>query len=92
MPGESLKCRIVSFRIADEEFAKLEVLAKNSGFSSVSYFVREAARKGTSFESIKMPIDLQIERLGDHIQTLTTSIEKVIRQLGRGADTEQILD
>jgi hypothetical protein len=89
MAGEPLKCKIVSFRVADEEYLKLEELAKNSGFTSVSYLAREATLRGTPFQAAKAPLHQQIERLGGQFDALKASIEKVIAQLAPKSHPER---
>ena len=81
MPADALKCKIVSFRIADEEYLRIEELAKNSGFTSVSYFAREATLKGSPLQPANVPVNVHIERLGSQLEALTLSIDKGIAQL-----------
>lgn len=81
MAGESLKCKIVSFRVADEDYSRIEELAKSNGFASVSYFAREATLKGSVLQRTKFPLYMQIEHLGGQVEALTLSIEKAIAKL-----------
>lgn len=81
-PGEPLKCKVVSFRIAADEYSTIEALAKNNGFASVSYFAREAILRGTRFEPVKAPLDVQIDRLGRSLEALILSLGRVLAQLG----------
>lgn len=81
MAGEPLKCKIVSFRVADEDYSIIEELARNGGFASVSYFAREATLKGPALQRAKAPLHVQIERLGWQVEALTLSIEKAIAKL-----------
>lgn len=89
MAGEPVKCKIISFRVADDEYLKVEALAKDSGFTSVSYFAREATLQGTSSERVRTPLDVQVERLGHHVEALTQSIEKAIAQLTARPDQQR---
>jgi hypothetical protein len=81
LPEVQLKCKVVSFRIADDEYLKVEALAKNKGFASVSYFAREATLKSTPFESVNTPFDVEINRLWRRVEAMTSAIEKIIAQL-----------
>lgn len=78
-----IKCKVVSFRIADEEYEKIEELARNSGFASVSFFAREAALRSTPFEPVKTPLDVELNRLWRRMEAVTASIEHIIAQLDR---------
>lgn len=88
---EPVKGKIISFRIADEEYLKIETLAKNSGFASVSYFAREATLKSTAFEPLRTPLDVQLERLRHRIEALNSSIERIIAQLNSRLNPEEIV-
>lgn len=81
IPDGQLKCKVVSFRIADDEYLKIEAHAKNNGYASVSYFAREATLKSAPFEAVSTPFDVEINRLWRRIEAMTSAVENVVAQL-----------
>jgi hypothetical protein len=92
MPDGQLKGKIVSFRIADEEYQKLQTVAKNGGFASVSYFAREATLKSTPFEPVHTPLDVEMNRLWRRMEAVTASIEGIIGKLSLVLTARQMTD
>jgi hypothetical protein len=87
-----IKCKVVSFRIADDEYLKAEMIAKTNGFASVSCFAREATLKCTPLESVNTPLDVEINRLWRRMEALTSSLEEIISHLGTALNTNQIAE
>jgi hypothetical protein len=92
MPEGQTKCKIVSFRMGDEEYLKVETLAKNKGFSSVSFFAREATLKAAPLEVVHTPLDVEMNRLWRRIEAVTVAIEKILGQITLAHDARRIAD
>lgn len=92
MPEGQTKCKIVSFRIADEEYLKVETLARNKGFASVSFFAREATLKAAPLELVHTPLDVEMNRLWRRLETITATIEQVLGQITLVQDVSRIAD
>lgn len=84
-----IKCKVVSFRIDDDEYSKAERIARINGFASVSCFAREATLKCTPAEIVNTPLDVEMNRLWRRIDALTSSLEKIISDLGLVLNTSQ---
>jgi hypothetical protein len=81
VPEGQLKGKVISFRIGNEEYQKLETFARNSGFASVSYLARQATLTCTPFEPVNTPLDVEMNRLWRRMEAVTASIEGIISQL-----------
>jgi hypothetical protein len=82
-----IKCKVVSFRIDDDEYSKAEKIAKINGFASVSCFAREATLKCTPAEVVNTPLDVEMNRLWRRIDALASSLENIISHLGAVLNT-----
>jgi hypothetical protein len=75
-----IKCRIISFRLSDQEFGAVEEARKKHGFPSVSLFARSATLLCNSSEPVHSPIDIEINRLWRRLEVLTTALEAIASQ------------
>ena len=82
MVDRSIKCKVVSFRLSDEEFQTVDVVTQKHGFASVSLFARSATLKCDTSEPVKTPLDMEINRLLRRIEVLTSALEQITTQLG----------
>jgi Arc/MetJ-type ribon-helix-helix transcriptional regulator len=77
MPEEAIKCRIISFRVSDQDYEAVEEASRKGGFASVSLFARSATLALNSSELVHSPLDVEINRLWRRIEVLTTSLEQI---------------
>jgi hypothetical protein len=77
-----IKYRVLSFRLSDEEYKKVEAAGRKCGFVSASLFARAAALRGDSFEPVNTPLDLELNRLWCRVEALTTALEQMSARLG----------
>ncbi|MBV8811432.1 MAG: hypothetical protein JO033_22405 [Acidobacteriaceae bacterium] len=76
------KCKVVSFRLSDEEYQNVDDVTRKHGFTSVSLFARSATLKCDTDEPVRAPLDIEINRLLRRIEVLTSAIEQITTQLG----------
>lgn len=86
MSTDHLKCKIVSFRLSDPEYEAVEAESRVHGFSSVSVFARSATLTCNSSESIDAALKIDITRLLQRLEALTTAFEATAAQLGIAVD------
>src|ERR1700693_3926206 len=77
-----IKCRIISFRVSDQEYGTVEEASRKHGFSGVSVFARSATLACTSSEPVQSPLDVEINRLWRRIEALTTALEELTAHVG----------
>jgi hypothetical protein len=77
MPEEAIKCRIISFRVSDQDYEAVEEASRKQGFTSVSLFARSATLAFNSSELVHSPLDVEINRLWRRIEVLTTALEHI---------------
>ena len=77
MSEEDIKCKIISFRVSDQDFYTVEEASRKQGFSSVSLFARSATLTCNSSENVHSPLDIDINRLWRRIEVLTTTLEQL---------------
>jgi hypothetical protein len=80
MPEEAIKCRIISFRVSDQDYEAVEEASRKQGFTSVSLFARSATLAFNSSEFVHSPLDVEINRLWRRIEVLTTTLEQIATQ------------
>lgn len=80
------KCKIVSFRVSDDEYGAVETVSRMHGFTSVSLFARSATLTCNSYEPVHTPLDVEINRLWRRLETLTTILERITAQLNLARD------
>ncbi len=80
MSEGQVKCKIISFRIADEEYSNLQTIARKNGFPSVSHYTREALKCGPA-EQLSTPLDAEMNRLSCRLEALAAMIEKLVTRL-----------
>jgi len=78
--------------MADEDYLKLETLARNSGFASVSYFAREATLKSAPLEPVHTPLDVEMNRLWRRMEAVTATIEKIVAQIDLAHNAKPLAD
>jgi hypothetical protein len=77
MSEEGVKCRIISFRVSDQDYGAVEEASRKQGFASVSLFARSATLACNSPELVHSPLDVEINRLWRRIEALTTALEQI---------------
>ena len=77
MSEEDIKCKIISFRVSDQDFYTVEEASRKQGFSSVSLFARSATLTCNSSETVHSPLNIDINRLWRRIEVLTTTLEQL---------------
>lgn len=77
-----VRCRIISFRLSDDEYGVVEAVSRKSGFMSVSLFARSAVLAQQSAEPVHSSLDVEINRLWRRIEALTTALEELAAQAG----------
>jgi hypothetical protein len=77
MSEEAIKCRIISFRVSDQDYEAVEEASRKQGFTSVSLFARSATLAFNSSEAVHSPLDVEINRLWRRIEVLTTALEQI---------------
>lgn len=74
---EDIKCKIVSFRISDQDSDTVKEASRRKGFTSVSLFARSATLACHASEIVHSPLDVEINRLWRRIEALTTALEQI---------------
>jgi hypothetical protein len=83
MSEESIKSRIISFRLSDNEYLIVQDISRKQGFASVSLFARSATLASCdSSELVHSPVDMEIAGLWRRIEVLTATLEKIAAQAG----------
>jgi hypothetical protein len=77
MSEEDIKCKIISFRVSDQDYYTVEEASRRQGFTSVSLFARSATLTCNSSEPVHSPLDVEINRLWRRIEVLTTTLEQI---------------
>ncbi len=77
MSEEDIKCKIISFRVSDQDYYAVEEASRKQGFTSVSLFARSATLTCNSSETVHSPLDVEINRLWRRIEVLTTTLEQL---------------
>jgi hypothetical protein len=75
--SEGRKCRIISFRLSDDEYGAVEEASRKHGFQSISLFARSATLTGHSAEPVHSPLDVELNKLWRRIETLTAALEQI---------------
>jgi hypothetical protein len=76
--SESIRCRIISFRVSDHEYEEVEEASRKHGFIGVSVFARSATLARNSAEPIHSSVDVEINRLWRRIEAITTALEELV--------------
>jgi hypothetical protein len=82
MSERVLKCRIISFRVSDEEYATAEEASRKQGFSGVAVFARSATLACISSDPVYSPLDVEITRMWRRIEALTKALEELTAHVG----------
>ena len=77
MSEEDIKCKIISFRVSDQDYYAVEEASRKQGFTSVSLFARSATLTCNSSDFVHSPLDVDINRLWRRIEALTTTLEQL---------------
>ena len=80
MSEEDIKCKIISFRVSDQDYYTVEEASRKQGFTSVSLFARSATLTCNSSETVHSPLDVEINRVWRRIEVLTTTLERIAAQ------------
>ena len=82
MIDESIKCKVISFRISDQEYDSVSMKSLQHGFLSVPLFARSVTLAYDGEHPIQSHIDNEINRLWHRLETLIHAVERVTLQLG----------
>ena len=77
-----IKCKIISFRVSDEEYEAVKETSWKQGFPSVSVFARATTLTFNSSEVVQPAVDVEINRLWRRIEALTTALESIAARAG----------
>jgi len=75
------KYKVVSFRLSDEEYEKIEAAGRKHGFASASLFARAVTLRGDSIEPVRTHLDLELNRLWRRVEALTSALEQMAGRL-----------
>jgi hypothetical protein len=71
------KYKVVSFRISDADYEKIEAAGRRYGFTSAALFARAAALREDSPEPVRTPLDLELNRLWRRLEALSSALEQL---------------
>lgn len=77
-----IKCKIVSFRVSDDEYEAVKEACRKQGFASVPLFARFATLTSNSSEPVLSPLDAEINRLWRRLDALTSVLERLASHTG----------
>jgi hypothetical protein len=80
--SEATKCRIISFRVSDDEYWAVEEASRKHGFSGVSLFARAATLACNLSEPVHSSLDRDINRLWRRIEAVTKALEELTAHAG----------
>jgi uncharacterized protein (DUF1778 family) len=79
--SESLKSRVISFRVSDDEYRLVADASKKHGFPSVSLFARSAALTENASDVVRDPIHVEFGMLWTRINQLTSALEQIASKI-----------
>jgi hypothetical protein len=83
MSDGHLKCKIISFRVSDDEYKIVEELRQTHGFPSVSLFSRFATLTYRSAGLEPSQLDLELKRLWNCVeQALVSALRQITARSG----------
>jgi hypothetical protein len=83
MSDGHVKCKIISFRVSDDEYKRVEELRQKHGFPSVSLFSRFATLKYRSAGLELSQLDLELKRLWNCVeQALVSALRQITARSG----------
>jgi hypothetical protein len=86
MIDESIKCKVISFRISDQEYDSVAMKSLKHGFSSVPLFARSLTLTYNGEEPVQSPLDNEINRLWRRVEALIHAVEEITGRLGTQVD------
>jgi hypothetical protein len=83
------RCKIISFRVSDDEYGAVEAASKRHGFKSVALFARSVVLTEKIDDPTHTPVDCDINRLWRRVEALIAALEELMVQISAIRDTIQ---
>lgn len=83
------RCKIISFRVSDDEYSAVETASKRHGFKSVALFARSVVLTDNIDDPKHTPVDCDINRLWRRVEALIGALEELMVQVSTIRDTIQ---
>jgi hypothetical protein len=75
------RCKIISFRVSDDEYGAVEAESRRHGFKSVALFARSIVLTEKIDDPTLTPIDCDINRLWRRVEALMAALEELMVQI-----------
>ncbi|MFL6415711.1 MAG: hypothetical protein ACJ74Y_08585 [Bryobacteraceae bacterium] len=83
------RCKIISFRVSDDEYCAVEAASRRHGFRSVALFARWIILTEKIDDPAQTPVDCDINRLWRRVEALMAALEGLMGQMSSVRDTIQ---
>jgi hypothetical protein len=77
-PEAQHRCKIISFRVSDEEYGLVEAASRLHGFKSVALFARSIVLTEKTDDPTHTPMDCDINRLWRRMEALMSALEHLM--------------